>query len=99
MLERVDYYRLLNYMRPLQVTDASGVRRFRAGTTMHDVVALYEFDRRLRLLCMDAVERIEVALRAAIVCEVAVAEGPDFYTRRGYFTSADACEGFKREVL
>lgn len=99
MLERVDYYRLLSYMRPLQVTDPSGVRRFVPGTTMDDVVALYEFDRKLRLLCMDAVERIEVALRAAIVSEVAVAEGPDFYTRRGCFTSADACERFKREVL
>ncbi|HET7231236.1 MAG TPA: Abi family protein [Longimicrobium sp.] len=99
ILERIDYYRLLSYMRPLQVTDDAGVRRFVPGTTMRDVVALYEFDRKLRLLCLDAVERIEVALRAAIVCEIAVSEGPDFYTHRAYYTSAGACDRFRDEVL
>jgi abortive infection bacteriophage resistance protein len=34
VLEHVDYYRLLSYMRPLQVFDATGVRTFRPGTTM-----------------------------------------------------------------
>jgi abortive infection bacteriophage resistance protein len=74
-LEYVGYYRLLIYMRPLQVEDPAGVRRFVAGTTFEDVFALYNFDRELRLLCLDAVERIEVALRAAIVSQVAVPAG------------------------
>lgn len=99
VLERIDYYRLLSYMRPLQFTDASGVRVFIPNTTMGDIVELYEFDRELRLLCMDAIERIEVTLRAAIVSEVAVAEGPHFYTMRPYFTSTEACQRFRDEVL
>lgn len=99
VLERIDYYRLLSYMRPLQASDGAGVRTFLPGTTMADVAALYEFDRRLRLLCMDPAERVEVALRAAIVSEVAVPEGADFYTRRPYFISEGACRRFREAVL
>lgn len=39
---------------------------FRAGTTFQNAVDLYVFDKRLRLLVMDALERIEVALRVDI---------------------------------
>jgi abortive infection bacteriophage resistance protein len=98
-LERIDYYRLLSYMRPLQRTDAAtGVRRFLPNTTIGDVLGLYEFDRRLRLLCMDAVERIEVALRASIVSEIAVSEGAHFYLDARYFTDSRGCSRFQDEV-
>lgn len=94
-LEYVGYYRLLIYMRPLQVEDAaSGVRRFVAGTTFEDVFALYNFDRELRLLCLDAVERIEVALRSAIVSQVAVPAGPHFYLDPTQFDRVDAFVDF-----
>lgn len=100
VLERIDYYRLLSYMRPLQELDpATGLRRFVQGTTMSDVVALYEFDRRLRLLCLDAVERIEVALRAAIVAEVAVAEGAHFWIDEAYYTSSEGHREMRENVL
>jgi abortive infection bacteriophage resistance protein len=60
-------------------------RSFLPGTAFDDVVHLYSFDRELRLLCMDAIERIEVALRAAIVSEVAVAHGPHFFLEPRHF--------------
>jgi abortive infection bacteriophage resistance protein len=94
-LEYIGYYRLLSYMRPLQQTDAAtGVRRFAAGTTFGDILTLYDFDRELRLLCLDAVERIEVALRAAIVSQVAVLEGPHFYLDPAQFQRVDAFVDF-----
>ncbi len=37
--------------------------RFVGGTTLSQVIDLYEFDRKLRLLVLDGIERIEVALR------------------------------------
>jgi abortive infection bacteriophage resistance protein len=40
--------------------------RFRSGATFQNAVDLYIFDKRLRLLVMDALERIEVALRVDI---------------------------------
>jgi abortive infection bacteriophage resistance protein len=85
-LEYVGYYRLLVYMRALQQVDPStGRRTFLPGTAFEDVLHLYSFDRELRLLCMDAIERIEVALRAAIVSEVAVAHGPHFFLEPQHF--------------
>lgn len=94
-LEYVGYYRLLIYMRPFQAIDAaSGKRRFLAGTTFEDVLALYGFDRELRLLCLDAVERIEVALRAAIVSQVAVPAGPHFYLDPAHFDRVDSFADF-----
>lgn len=98
ILERIDYYRLLGYMRSFQEKGADGVRRFRHGTTLEDVVALYEFDRKLRLLCMDAAERIEVALRATIVSEVAVVHGPHFYLDSKLFRSIDGWSAFNQAV-
>ncbi|HEX8395519.1 MAG TPA: Abi family protein [Longimicrobium sp.] len=94
-LEYVGYYRLLIYMRPFQTPDpVSGVRRFAAGATFDEVLALYDFDRELRLLCLDAVERIEVALRAAIVSQVAVVAGAHFYLEPAHFERIDAFVDF-----
>lgn len=39
---------------------------FRSGTTFQNAVDLYVFDKQLRLLVMDALERIEVALRVDV---------------------------------
>ncbi|WP_269457399.1 Abi family protein [Brevibacterium sandarakinum] len=39
---------------------------FREGTSFDDVLDLYVFDRALRLLVMHALERVEVAVRAAL---------------------------------
>ncbi|WP_201211388.1 Abi family protein [Rhodocyclus purpureus] len=39
---------------------------FRAGTTFQNAVDLYVFDKQMRLLVMDALERIEVALRVDV---------------------------------
>ena len=54
-LARIGYYRLLIYMRPLQLPALP--RRFMPGTTFEQILALYDLDRELRLLCLDAIER------------------------------------------
>lgn len=74
-------------MRPFQRPGPP--KTFLPGTTFEDVVSLYEFDRELRLLCMDGIERIEVALRAAILSQVAVPHGPHFYLDHRYFEKAE----------
>ena len=40
--------------------------RYRAGTTLEMVWRLYEFDRRLRSLCFEAIEGIEVHTRTQL---------------------------------
>ncbi len=56
----VNYYRLSGYWHPFR---NSGDDTFRPNTTFTNVWQRYAFDRRLRLLVIDAIERIEVAVR------------------------------------
>jgi abortive infection bacteriophage resistance protein len=75
-LHRIGYYRLSGYWFPFRhqeiVFDRAGreERRvsdlFRTGTRFQDAMDLYVFDKKLRLLFIDAIERIEVALRVDI---------------------------------
>lgn len=75
-LKAVGYYRLTGYLYPFreseQYTDGEGRTRtrvlneYRPGTTLHHAESIIDFDRRLRLLVMDGVERIEVAVRMQI---------------------------------
>lgn len=64
-LASVGYYRLSGYWYPYRRLQ-SGHRSdsFTPGVAFADVVALYEFDRKLRTLVHDGMERVEVSLRA-----------------------------------
>lgn len=61
-LQHLNYYRLGAYWLPFEADHAT--HRFRAGTQFSDVLSLYIFDRELRLLILDAIERIEVSIRS-----------------------------------
>lgn len=69
-LQRLNYYRLSGYWYPFRRTNARGVSGrqdyFQDGTSFELIVGLYDFDRRLRLLVLEAVERIEVAVRVDV---------------------------------
>lgn len=62
-LHEISYYRLSAYSLPFQKKKDV----FDADTTFQNVLDLYLFDRGLRLLVFDAIERIEVALRAQMI--------------------------------
>lgn len=61
-LQSVNYYRLSAYLYPFRKPDDS----FRENTTFDLVWKHYVFDRQLRILVMDAIERIEVAVRTKL---------------------------------
>lgn len=72
-LQNVGYYRLAAYWYPFreiqQSCESNSVIRaehFSAGTTFEDAQALWQFDRALRLLLLEAMETIEVALRVRV---------------------------------
>ncbi|MGY4461520.1 Abi family protein [Bradyrhizobium sp. LB13.1] len=74
-LNRIGYYRLSGYWYPYRQSthSASGVvvaDKFRPGTKFSEIVELYVFDKKLRLLMMDVIERIEIALRVQITLEL-----------------------------
>lgn len=60
-LSQLNYYRLAAYCLPFEQDHAT--HQFIAGTSFEDILNLYTFDRALRLLLLDAIERIEVSLR------------------------------------
>lgn len=64
-LSAVSYYRLSAYWYPFKQPDET----FQPGTTFEMVWRRYTFDRQLRLLVMDAVERIEVTLLRTLMVE------------------------------
>ncbi len=68
-LRFVNYYRLAGYLYPFRKRRASDgfvEDDFEDGTTFAQVWTLYRFDRRMRFLIIDAVERIEIGLRTCI---------------------------------
>lgn len=62
-LAHLNYYRLRGYWMGLEVPAENGDHAFRSNVCFDDVIALYDFDRRLRLEINDAIERIEVSFR------------------------------------
>ena len=64
-LEVVSFFRLSIYMRPFQIPD-NEEHMFKANSEFKQIVELYAFDRELRLLVTDAIERVEVAVRAGL---------------------------------
>lgn len=71
-LQRVGYYRLMGY---LYTQRMPGSDNFRDQATFEEAVSLYEFDRALRDLVMEAVGHIEVATRTVLTYHFAHSYG------------------------
>ncbi len=87
-LKTVNYYRLSAYWYPFKTVDPlSGLERFAPNTNFNTIWARYMFDRELRLLVMDAIERIEVAiLRTRLVEQFTLRHGPFGYVELRNFS-------------
>lgn len=103
-LRHVSYYRLRAYWLPFEVSPplADGAHLFNEGTTVDNALELYVFDGQLRLLVMDALERIEVSLRGNWAHYLAIAYGPHGYLDPALYNRADfylkAFTGLMEEV-
>jgi len=75
-LATVNYYRLSAYWHTFR---ENGGERLIPGTSFDVVWGRYAFDRELRLLVMDAIERFEVAVRTRLAYDHAMASGPFGY--------------------
>ena len=68
----VSYYRLSGYLHPFRLPDSD---TYREGTRLQVIWDRYCFDRRLRGLLLDAIERVEVAIRTQLTYHFAHAYG------------------------
>jgi len=73
-VSQLNYYRLAAYWLPFEETHSP--HRFKPDTQFNTVLEHYIFDRELRLLVMDAIERIEVSLRTQWAYYLAHKYGP-----------------------
>lgn len=65
-IQNIGYFRLSAYFYPfLQVP--KDLHQFKSNSSFDKVMKLYRFDRKLRMLMFNEIEKIEVAVRSAIV--------------------------------
>lgn len=84
-LKRIGYYRLSAYWHPfLEIPPTSHKAseatlkvpdRFRPGTTFENSIRFYQYDKSVRMLITEALELVEIGVRAALI-EVLGAHGP-----------------------
>lgn len=79
----IGYYRLSYYFHTYYCDKVNKV--FVENTKFDDVLQLYIFDRELRLLVLDAIERIEVAFKAAFQNEMCVSYGSVWYSEAEFY--------------
>jgi abortive infection bacteriophage resistance protein len=84
-LAHINYYRLTAYFLPFEADHAT--HAFRPGTRFDDVLNLYVFDRELRLLTLDAIERIEVSVRTGWAYTLAHRHGAHAHLDETLFSS------------
>lgn len=94
-LRHIGYYRLSPYVRSFE-----GAQRdvLVSGAQFDNVLDLYVFDRQLRLLALDALERIEVAVRASLSDHMSRAHGPHWFEKAVHFSDDGRHSDFIDEV-
>ncbi len=89
LLKSIGHYRLTGYLYPF-LKHPKTEQLFKEGSSLGQALTLYEFDRKLRFLVFDQLERVEVAVRSAIV-NISCAETDDVFwmTSPAYFADRD----------
>lgn len=64
-LNHISYYRLSAFIYPFLSDKSNHI--FKNNTRFNDIINLYNFDRELRILLLDAIERIEISLRTNMI--------------------------------
>ena len=96
-LSNISYYRLRAYTYPFQDNDdpENDHRFIRKGISFNDIIDLYCFDRRLRALVFNALEKIEVAARTKIIYTYSIASNDSHW----YVDDAHYEEECKFDIL
>jgi len=96
-LKTIGYYRLLIYMRHFQSNTPP--RNFLPRSKFSYIVALYNFDREIRLLTLNAIEKLEVALRTAIINPLAELHTPHWYLNSSHFDDEIKYHGVMGKII
>lgn len=88
-LLNIGYHRLSAYIYPFYKSPKSDLM-LKEGTTFEQVLTLYRFDKKLRILLFNEIEKIEVAIRS-VLANIGCQELDDRYwiTKPEYFANSD----------
>lgn len=84
-LAHINYYRLRAYWLPFEDKTVGGGHHFKAGTTFNEILTIYLFDRKFRLLVMEAIERLEISFRTRFAHELSLLYGSHAYLDASLF--------------
>lgn len=84
-LENLNYYRLGGYWLIFEKNHET--HEFKDNTYFEEILNLYIFDRELRLLLLDAIERIEVSIRSKLAYHLAESFGSHAHLKPEIFSS------------
>lgn len=82
-LKNISYYRLKGYWWDMQLDRVS--HTFAEGSVFENVVSRYDFDRHLRLVLFEAVEQIEISLRAKMINHLSLSYSGTWYQNETLF--------------
>ncbi len=85
-LQWINYYRLSGYLYPFRQENSDN---YIEGTSLDVIWNRYCFDRKLRLLILDGIARIEVGIKTVIIQVFARNKGPFGYTERASLPNID----------
>lgn len=84
-LQNISYYRLKGYWWDTQLDRVN--HSFLPNICFEDIIERYNFDRHLRLILFDAIERIEIALRTQMIYHLSLYHGPLWYQDASLFSN------------
>jgi len=83
-LSNISYYRLRAYTYPFQ-DNANPTHPFIKQVTLPEIISLYVFDRKLRGLMFDVIEKIEISMRTQIIYNWAMNHGCHWHTNASLY--------------
>lgn len=87
-LLNISYYRLGEYWYAMQSDKENHI--FKPRSRFKDVISLYNFDRELRILLFDVIEKIEISLRTKLIYYLSHEFDPWWFQDFNHFTDSKA---------
>ncbi len=85
-LGNISYYRLAGYWWPMQADKVNHI--FKPNSTFENVIAIYNFDRELRIMLFDVIERIEIGFRTKLIYHLSHELSPWWFEDSANFKNA-----------
>lgn len=92
----IGYFRLSVYLFPF-LEEPKANFRFKPGTTFRQVLRVYDFDKKLRLLLFNEIEKIEIAFRNAILYTMQAMTSDPYWITKEEYVGRETLDYIKKE--